>query len=127
MKCFETGYKVNYVDENNRFVGYDLEPLCCEDAYHGCVPKDCLDRLSAADSSESVLELIALHNVSDLSGFSFVDEPFIELSNKADIYSDFFAFRVIDAGGNELFVVIGNCQNGSYSHGFESFCGEGEL
>ena len=31
MKKFETGSKINFVDENNVFVGYDLSQNCCSD------------------------------------------------------------------------------------------------
>ena len=32
MKIFEDNIKVNFVDENNVFVGYDMRQSCCEQA-----------------------------------------------------------------------------------------------
>jgi hypothetical protein len=99
---------------------------CCELPYHGCVSKECLDKICAADYSESIIELLAIYNVSDLSDFTFVDEPFVYLESSA-FECGHIAFRIMNSTGDELFVVLGNCHNGYYSHGLESFCGEGEL
>ena len=32
MKILEIGEKINFIDENNVFVGYDLGQNCCENA-----------------------------------------------------------------------------------------------
>jgi hypothetical protein len=92
--------------------------------------KDSLNELLNTEDMESILEFKKHCDTSDLSDFNFVDEPFLKYPAHAKDYEytcNLVAFRIINSTENELFVVLTNCHNGYYSHGFESFCGEGEL
>jgi hypothetical protein len=40
MKKFEDNGKINFVDENNVFMGYDMERSCCEVADWFISPKE---------------------------------------------------------------------------------------
>ena len=101
--------KVNFVDENNVFLGYDLSQGCCEDA----------DWYITATSipNASKLEVIP-----DLTNYRFDTSFFQEISESESINGidegGEVIFRITD-GIDELFIHIYNAHNGYYGHGFE--------
>lgn len=98
--------KVNFVDENNVFVGYDLDRQCCENADwfisndKESTPPDILNKLE-----------------SELEGYVFDPEFFEEKVFGEDCDGKFAIFRIVK-GKDEKFIHLFNVQNGWYWHGF---------
>ena len=105
--------KVNFIDENNVFLGYDLGQCCCEEA-------DWFVSINLIDDMDYD-ELDKIREVGkdfDFSGFVF-DTKFNQKRS----------WRGLDAGEAEIFKIINkdkvyyiyiyNSHNGYYSHGFE--------
>ena len=119
MKIFEGtpkgdyGEKVNFVDDNNVFVGYDMEQDCCEQA----------DWFIADEVAVKMPE--KLNNGEGLEGYSF-DPNYMEEKDSLE-YSD-MEENSLDEGGMVVFRLFGdgadkflhlfNCHNGYYGHGF---------
>ena len=124
MKIFESNKntewedKVNFVDENNVFVGYDLGQDCCENAnwFIADAPKnEILENDKSRDVSEYQFDTSYFKRI-DGSGYagetSYIDGGGmvifrLKAKNKPDIYLHLF-----------------NCQNGYYGHGFEAKIGD---
>lgn len=105
--------KVNFVDENNVVLGYDLSQDCCEHADWYISESE-----KSSYSYESKHEQILEEN--DLSEYIFdVDfEPFYDYDNNCLDEGSDIAFRITN-GKKELFIHIFNAHNGYYGHGFE--------
>ena len=102
----EWNEKVNFVDENNLLLGYDLSQHCCEDANWFISEKiEC--KCEAGSQSKEGLE-----------NYSF-DPAFFEERKSGREFDEggIAIFRVTD-GDNEKFIHIFNCHNGYYGHGF---------
>lgn len=111
MKVFERAGKINFVDENNVFLGYDMESCCCEHA----------DWFIADTPQEKQQERPA--EMPDLTAWRF-DTAFFKQIDGGDFDAGGMAiFRITD-GVHEKFVHIFNSQNGYYGHGFEFKIGE---
>jgi len=108
MRVFEKGDKVNFVDENNVLVGYDMEQQCCEYA-------------DWAITSEKITAQPKVKEEFDLTDYRFDQNFFEEDSAEADddesIYMAIFKLDNIK-DGSSLFLTLYNTQNGYYSHGF---------
>lgn len=102
--------KVNFVDKNNCFVGYDLSQSCCEKA--GWFISDS-KQLKPQPRTETPTEL---------PDWAF-DPTFIEFVRPVeDSYSPLdeggmVIFRLVN-NSEEKFLHLYNCHNGYYSHGF---------
>lgn len=102
------GEKANFADENNVLVGYDMAQDCCEDAkweFHSALPATDANRIELSDN--------------DLLPFRF-DREFFQESGVTVSYLDnggAVAFRIVSPE-REAFLVLSNCHNGYYSHGF---------
>ena len=121
MKVFdaESGWpdKVNFVDKNNVFVGYDLSQDCCEYA----------DWFISDTECTIIPEKLEQKKV--LRGFVFDTEFFKVISGDCREASDetkysldsggIVIFRLVNNKGEEKFLHIFNAHNGYYSHGFE--------
>ena len=108
--------KINFVDENNVFVGFDYEHLCCE--YFGWYINRA-GELFIDNSHEPDV-------VNDaLQGWVF-DPKYFQKTDNGDDEESFVAvkhvavFRLVKED-QELFLHIFNMHNGYYSHGFEMF------
>ena len=104
--------KVNFVDENNVLVGYDLTQHCCERAgwfisnSDGC--KDCQE-----ETDKNLLKNIEDYRF-DSHSFICVDSDYL--------YSGMMVrFKLVSDTHKDLFLYLFNCHNGYYSHGFEVF------
>lgn len=105
--------KVNFVDENNVFLGYDLSQDCCEQAdwFVSINIIDKIDYDELDNFTESGKDF-------DFSGFVF-DTEFHQTKQ----------WKCLDEGDAELFkitndkqvyyIYLFNSHNGYYSHGFE--------
>ena len=103
--------KVNFVDQNNVFVGYDMGQSCCEHADWFIADKIC-DSIADGDQ-----------NFDGLEDYVF-DTSFLEHPNMKDIYEgNAVVFRLTN-GEQEKFLHLFNCHNGYYGHGFDMSIGE---
>lgn len=100
--------KVNFVDDNNVVLGYDLSQQCCESADYAIVT-----HLNEKDSNDVRNDL----EPEDIKGYVF-DKTFIDGNITGLDTGSSLAFRIIK-GDKEAFIVLFNAHNGYYSHGFE--------
>lgn len=133
-KCRESGWgnKVNFVDNNNVVLGYDMDQCCCEHAdwflsrkvETGSLPdENGLDKFSHSNENDIVT----------LEGWEFDRSFFQEVNsldgdNEESWYTSFDAgsmvvFRIVK-GDEEGFVHLYNIHNGYYGHGFDFMDGE---
>lgn len=114
MKIFEINDKVNFVDENNVFVGFDARQQCCESA-DWFISDFCYEKLDINNfSSDSWTEKYDGWTF-DIENYDFIDGEF-------------------DCGGCIRFALVKdnktkylylyNHHNGYYSHGFTIKNGE---
>ncbi len=106
--------KVNFVDENNVCLGYDMYQCCCESANWFISDK----KVEVYDVDDDVDELKF-----DVEDYVF-DPTYFEQVNCSGLdEGDMVRFRIVN-GNNELFIHIYNCHNGYYGHGFEFKIGD---
>jgi len=111
----ENHEKVNFVDKNNVFVGYDMEQICCEHFAWFISEKEETKVFEFVDCEKTLV---------DVENYVF-DTNYFEEHIKAgkvkntDKYGWMVRFRLTN-GENELFLHLYNAQNGYYSHGFEA-------
>jgi len=111
MKVYlNIGQKVNFVDENNVFLGYDLDQNCCEHA-----------DWFIADTHHMDVQARTTDNP-DLEGFVFDTTFFMEVSGipylaDSDKETSMVIFRIVK-GDQEKFIHLFNTHNGYYKHGF---------
>ena len=118
MKIFFTeGVKVNFVDENNVFCGYDLNQDCCE--YADWFIDSKIWRDDIPDDSKNLQPIDE-----DLSGWVFDKEFFEEIGNSEKYDEGGMVVFKITKGKEEKFIHIFNSHNGYYSHGFEFKSGD---
>jgi hypothetical protein len=114
MKVFDKNEKVNFIDENNVFVGYDTSQDCCEHAdwFFALQPQ-------ASDIPNDVDE----H--ADVSKYyfdgSYVNNDIVDHSLDE---GGIVAFRMVAKGMPDIFLHLFNSHNGYYGHGFEFKLGD---
>ena len=114
MKIFDQkqgwSSKVNFVDDNNVFVGYDMAQDCCEHAGWCISDKD--DLKSAPDECEEITESYDNYNF---------DRCYFKQTERTDDERE-ETFNVVTfklaKGEFEKFLHLFNCHNGYYRHGF---------
>ena len=107
MRIFEQGEKINFVDENNVLLGYDIGQSCCEYA-----------NWFIADKPQDTIPE-PLNQESELQNYTFDTGYFTEAGNENVLDAGSIAiFRITD-GTNEKFIHLFNCHNGYYYHGFD--------
>jgi hypothetical protein len=103
MKIFDQWQdKLNFVDDNNVFVGYDYQSDCCE--AFGYYFKESIDG-DRVDRDEI-----------DFDGWNF-DTSYCERAEEK--YEEYEVTFRLTNGEDEMFLVLYNYHNGYYSHGFE--------
>ena len=102
MKHYDKDGKINFVDENNVFLGYDMEQSCCEQA----------DWFIADRIHSDILP--RNKRVPDLTAFRFDTEFFYSSEIEG---TSIAVFRITD-GETQMFIHLHNTHNGYYSHGF---------
>jgi hypothetical protein len=111
--AFHVGHKVNFVDADNNFVGFDTEQNCCEDARYGVKP---LDGNDIEDLSEINKWLSDNHAVRIGEGCNEIH------LGKYDDVNDRVEFPILggDCWGPKLIghIFFSNSHNGYYSHGW---------
>jgi len=99
-------HKVNFVDENNVVLGYDLQQSCCEDA----------DWFIAAKPQVQTEERVSGEYA--LEGWVFDTRYITHVKGDVLDAGEMAIFR-ITKGCEEMFIHIYNHHNGYYGHGFE--------
>ena len=104
--------KVNFVDANNLFVGYDTDQCCREHAdwFIADAPK------STIEDQEKELE--------EMPGWIFDRDYFKEVFNDREFDGGSMVIFRITKDGKEKFLHLFNCHNGYYGHGFTFGVGE---
>lgn len=110
MKCFFNvpGFmdKVNYVDENNVVLGYDMNESCCEQFGHGVFA-------SIPKSEDEAMEEI------DIEKYSFSKEIPTRCLDAFSNCGGGMAFRICTNDMPDMYIVLWNYHNGYYSHWFD--------
>lgn len=119
MRIFNRDGKINFVDENNVFLGYDMNQCCCEQA-----------DWFIADTPQELEELpeplpeMNREGIPNLEGFVF-DPAFFRGDDDREFYNgssrSLAIFRIVKEKGEkaEKFIHLLNAHNGYYGHGFE--------
>lgn len=108
---------VNFVDENNVLLGYELVQSCCEHA-----------GWFIADRPDEWLAETFKQESQSLPGWVF-DAGYCESFNRSPETDDgggATRFR-ITCGDQQRFIVLYNIQNGYYSHGFKFTSGDSTI
>ena len=117
MEIFNKDGKINFVDENNVVVGYDMQSQCCEDFGY----------FFSRQRPDSILYDAENDSDFDFEGFVF-DRNFYEedaLNNSDNDYGNVAIFRLTN-GNNEIYLTLFNIHNGYYTHNFQVVTG-GEI
>lgn len=119
MRVFADSEKVNFVDENNVFVGYSLSRGCCEQAdwfvssgIHNTQPSAIV-----VDPIEAAAKGVP-YKPKELRGYVF-DTSFFKEVDGGDFDGGGMAIFRVTNGHDEQFVHIFNSHNGYYGHGFK--------
>ena len=122
MEIFERDGKINFVDENNVVLGYDNRQDCCEHANYYIVDEE--PSTVAQDLNEA-----SSHPDPSLEGYVFDTKWFKQLDDFYYKDGRHFDSGCLDSGGavcfritkgnEQKFIVLFNCHNGYYGHGFE--------
>jgi len=86
---------INFVDDNNVFVGYDYSQCCCEQFGYELNPE--LENYDGYNFDTSYCESVDYNNEEDTAAIQFK----LVKDNKS------------------IFLTLYNCHNGYYAHGFE--------
>ena len=125
IKYFNRDGKHNWVDTNNRFVGYDSNWYCCEWASWSTTESflDVEECLGEDTDHEDIPMKV------DLEHCFFCDTlPVIRKSSHHLDAGEMASFKLVDIQGFHAgWLHIWNCHNGYYGHGFESWNAEGVL
>lgn len=115
------GQKLNIVDENNVFVGFDYSNSCCES--FGYIVSDTFEGIHNADHNFETSDYEA-HN-KELADYVF-DPSFHEVVPSADEWDEgaLGVFKAVCEGKPDKFICLFNYHNGYYGHGFEMNQGE---
>jgi len=107
MKKFDADGKINFVDENNVFVGYDLNQNCCENA----------DWFISKMKPKKIEESKELNFDNFVFDKDFFEENVLDQDEVEDGGSALF--RLVGKNNEEAYLCIFNSHNGYYGHGFE--------
>lgn len=101
--------KVNFVDDSDVFVGYDMGQECCEHADWFIAEK--ITPYSYNDN----------HGIKapDVAAYNFDKDFFQEVESDDLDLGGMVAFKLVADGKPDLYLHLFNCHNGYYGHGFE--------
>lgn len=107
MHYFEQFGKINYVDNNNVIVGYDISHQCCESFDHFLAFDE------HAEENDFLIDL-------ELDDYNF-DTSYFKETGDNDEYMDGsrVSFLLTAEGCPDIYLILTNYHNGYYSHGFE--------
>ena len=116
MKVFEKsengpwGNRLNFIDKNNVVVGYDYESSCCESFSFTVTNKEYL----SGEISDDIIV-----NIDDVNNENLYFDTSYNVNvedEDREVYRTVFKILGCDT---DLFLILENCHNGYYSHGFE--------
>jgi hypothetical protein len=109
IKVSKVNSSVNFVDQNNTLIGYDMSRCCCENADWFISE----DQTTKQDTCKN-------DNHYDLSEYSFCRDFGIQQSDFDDLdEGDSVVVKMIAANKEPLYLHIYNCHNGYYGHKME--------
>lgn len=110
------GGKVNFVDEKNVLVGYDMSSSCCE--YFGWFIRESID-MTLGNSPEDDEDAKSVDERNEELKDHYFDTSFFDQGGDGNETS-FAVFKLIKRknDANPLYLHLFNCHNGYYSHGF---------
>lgn len=111
MKIFFKDDKINFVDDNNVFVGFDMHSQCCEN-FGWFITRTPKDKVSDNEYTKE-----------ELADYTFNTNYFKEVPGGDDDDGSIVRFCLINKMGKELFLHLYNFHNGYYGHGFDSEIG----
>jgi len=114
MKVFDTSQgwsdKVNFVDEKNVFVGYDMSQDCCEQA----------DWFVSYEITSYKYDTHISGCPDDISLDGYLFDKTFKYVDSSDLDAgSMIAFKLEREGSSDIYLHLYNCHNGYYSHGFE--------
>lgn len=122
MKVFSQDDRINFVDDQNTFVGFDYWKNCCE-VFGWFISESKEISLPCWENDYNVNG----ETPEELPGFNF-DKTFFEENTQATGEDNYYClFRLVNSLGEEKFLCLYNCHNGYYGHGFELAGEEGKI
>ncbi len=111
--------KVNFIDEYNVFLGYDLSEHCCETSGWFICDKvvEVIPEYSYEPHTLSIYDIYT-----DITEYRF-DIKYVKYVHDNGNERYLVIFRIIN-GSDELYIHLYNCHNGYYHHGFDFKQGE---
>ncbi len=112
MKILDTekyGEHVNFIDDNDVFVGYDLRQDCCETADWYIWDKIIPYSYDDDDKRETP----------DVNSYNFDLDFFQEVPSDSLDAGKMVVFKLVAEDKPDLYLHLYNCHNGYYGHGFE--------
>lgn len=98
---------INFIDDLDNFVGYDMDRQCCED-FGWYITREAVGYDYDKENLSEVQE-------AELVGYRF-DTTFVDNYD----FDDTIVFRLYSSTGGVAYLHLYNCQNGYYSHIWES-------
>ena len=105
--------KINFVDENNVFVGFEYSAACCENFAYTLSfeqPTHSVDFGEIPEENEKDF---------DLEGYAFDTSYIKEFTSDSLDEGRAVTFKLTKQGQPDIYLTLFNCQNGYYGHGFE--------
>ena len=122
MKIFDNneqwGSKVNFVDENNVFVGYDTNQDCCEDANWFIKDEMIVEGIGNISNTPHCQEL------ENQESYMFDQSFFFQGECGSLDAGGFVVFKLCSYDHDDKYLYLYNAHNGYYGHGFEFKIGE---
>lgn len=106
MTKFERDGKLNFVDKNNVFVGFDYESSCCE--HFGHVISRTIPKPGQTESTENII----------LEDYNFDTDFYFETKSQNYDEENDVVFRAVNSKNEEIYIMLYNHHNGYYAHGF---------
>ena len=108
------GGHVNFIDDNDVFVGYDIHQDCCEEADWYIV-----DRIIPYSYGWSDDHIPQPDGVPDVCDYSFDLDFFQNVQSDHLDAGEMVVFKLVAKDKPDLYLHLYNCHNGYYGHGFE--------
>ncbi len=109
--------KTNFVDEQNRVVGFDTSQHCCEHAGWFISPDEAVCVRGETEEAGSP-------DAEALAPYRFDGDYFVLVNDYAEFdEGGLVRFRLVAEGLPDLFLHLFNVHNGYYSHGFDADLG----
>lgn len=112
MKIFDRDGKINFIDENNILVGFDMTSSCCEKFGWSITSIKPLNMKTAENEDKTP---------DDLEDYRFDPNFFEELKDAGESGDDagvIFCLVNKNCSRDVLYLTLYNSHNGYYSHGF---------